>query len=67
MGEDDDNIETAKKAADVGIQRCKKAITATQENIATLQDVISNMSSVGSNIKTVLEAAVEAASAGLFD
>ena len=66
MGEDD-NIEEAKRAADVGIQRCRKAIDATQANIASLQDVISNMTNLGSNIKTILEAAVEAASAGLFD
>lgn len=63
----DDNVEKAKEAANVGIKRCRKAIDATQANIATLQDVLSNMTNLGTNIKTVLEAAVEAASVGLFD
>ena len=66
MGEGD-GVEEAKAAANVGIQRCRKAIDATQANIASLQDVLNNMNNLGTNIKTVLEAAVEAASVGLFD
>ena len=66
LGEDE-HIEAARSAADVGIKRCRKAIEATHANIASLRDVVENMSEVGANIKTVLEAAVEAASAGLFD
>lgn len=57
----------AMEAANTGIMRCRKAINATQANIASLQDILSNMTNLGSNIETVLEAAVEAASAGLFD
>lgn len=64
---DDENIELARRSAQVGIDRCKKAIQATKENINTIQEMLDKVSSMGENIKTVLETALEVATAGLFD
>lgn len=64
---DDDNVETAQKAAQIGIDRCNKAIAATQVNIKSIQDTMNNMENIGTNVKTILETAVEFASKGLFD
>lgn len=64
---DDDNIEEARKAADIGIKRCNKAIEAVKANIESLQTVLNNINNIGGNVKTILQAAVEAASVGLYD
>lgn len=64
---DDDAVEDAKNAAQVGIDRCKKAIDATNVNINTIQNTMNNMAEIGANVKTILETAVQAASKTLFN
>lgn len=63
----DDNVGKAQAAAQVGIDRCKKAIEATNVNIKTIRNTMQNMAAVGTNVQTILETAVQAASKNLFN
>lgn len=67
LDESDDNFADAQTAAQIGIDRCQKAIEATKANIESIQKIMDDTANVGSNVKKILDAAVEAASAGMFD
>ena len=63
----DDHVEDARRAADIGIKRCQKAINATQENIKAIQELLDKYYHVGENVSTIFEEAIASASGGLFD
>ena len=66
MDANDDNIGLMQQNVEKRMDRVRKAIAATEENIRTLQDTLSNMNELGSNVSTLLEKGLEAAVSGIF-
>lgn len=67
MSEEDDSYRQMQENVEVRIARVRRAINATNEQIKTLQDVLNNMSNLGSNVSTLLEEGLNLAAGGLFE
>ena len=67
LDDSDDSFVDAQTAAQIGIDRCNKAIEATKANIQSIQRIMDNTANIGSNVKKIFETAIETASAGMFD